>query len=89
MQSTETDQHTKPTRKGGRFDNRAAQSVADRRAKMQNTDVDFETWFGVLQSNVLDRTGVNIKDEDAFRDDYDTGRDVFDVIEEMVAEYQD
>ena len=56
---------------------------------MQNTDVDFETWFGVLQSNVLDRTGVDIKDEDAFRDDYDTGRDVFDVIEEMVAEYQD
>lgn len=56
---------------------------------MQNTDVDFETWFGVLQSNVLDRTGVDIKDEDAFRGDYDTGRDVFDVIEEMVAEYQD
>ena len=56
---------------------------------MKKPEFDFDTWFGVLQSNVLDRTGVDIKDEDAFRGDYDTGRDVFDVIEEMVAEYQD
>ena len=56
---------------------------------MKKPEFDFETWFGVLHTHVLDRTGVEFKDEDSVRSDYDTGRDVFDVIDEIVAEYQD
>jgi hypothetical protein len=54
---------------------------------MDNNETDFGTWFGVLQTNVLDRTGVEFKDEDAVREDYDQGRSVYDVIDEIVAEY--
>lgn len=54
---------------------------------MTKTEFDFDTWFGVLQANVLDRSGVDFKDEDAVRDDYNNGRDVYDVIDEIVAEY--
>lgn len=54
---------------------------------MTKTEFDFDTWFGVLQSNVLDRSGVDFKDEDSVRDDFDNGRDVYDVIDEIVAEY--
>lgn len=54
---------------------------------MTNDDTDFETWFGVLNVQVLDRAGVDYQDEDAVRGDYEQGRDVFDVIDEIVAEY--
>lgn len=54
---------------------------------MTNTEFDFDTWFGVLQSNVLDRSGVDFRDEESVRCDFDGGRDVYDVIEEIVAEY--
>lgn len=56
---------------------------------MTNSDTDFATWFSVLQVNVLDNTGVDFKDEAAVRGDYDAGRDVYDVIEEITAEYND
>ena len=56
---------------------------------MTNDDTDFGTWFGVLQVNVLDRTGVDFKDKDSVRGDYDTGKDVYDVIDDSVAEYGD
>lgn len=56
---------------------------------MTSDDTDFDTWFGVLQTNVLDRTGVDFKDEDSVRGDYDAGKDVYDVIDEIVAEYGD
>lgn len=56
---------------------------------MTNSEFDFDDWFGVLQMNVLDRTGVDFKDEMAVRIDYDSGRDVYDVIDEIVAEYGD
>lgn len=56
---------------------------------MNSSDTDFNTWFGVLQANVLDRAGVDFKDEDSVRGDYDAGKDVFDVIDEIVAEYND
>ena len=49
---------------------------------------DFDTWFDTLQSHVLDRTGVTFRDEDSVRADYGEGRDVFDVIDEIVAEYE-
>lgn len=54
---------------------------------MTKDEFDFETWFGVLQDNVLDRTGVDFKDESAVASDYDCGRDVYDVIDEICAEY--
>jgi hypothetical protein len=54
---------------------------------MQKPEFDFDTWFGVLQSNVLDRTGVDFKDEDSVRQDYEDGRDVYDVIDEIADEY--
>ena len=54
---------------------------------MTKPEFDFDTWFGVLQANVLDRSGVDFKDEDSVRDDYENGRDVYDVIDEIVAEY--
>ena len=54
---------------------------------MTKTEVDFDTWFGVLQANVLDRAGVDFKDADSVRDDYNNGRDVHDVIDEIAAEY--
>jgi hypothetical protein len=49
----------------------------------------FDDWFGVINANVLDRVGVDFKDEDSVRGDYDSGRDVYDVIDEICAEYQD
>lgn len=54
---------------------------------MTKTDVDFDVWFGVLQCNVLDNSGVDFKDSDSVRDDYDRGRDVHDVMAEISAEY--
>ena len=54
---------------------------------MNNSEFDFPTWFSTLQANVLDRTGVNFNDEDSVRGDYDQGRDVYDVIDEIAQEY--
>ena len=55
---------------------------------MTKAEFDFDTWFGVLQCNVLDKVGVDFKDEDSVRDDYNNGRDVYDVIEVIAAEYE-
>lgn len=54
---------------------------------MTNSEFDFDTWFGVLRTNVLDRSGVDFKDAESVRSDYDEGRDVYDVIDEIVSEY--
>jgi hypothetical protein len=54
---------------------------------MTQDDTDFETWFSVLQTNVLDNTGVEFNDEDAVRGDFEAGRSVYDVIDEITAEY--
>jgi hypothetical protein len=54
---------------------------------MTGPEFDFETWFGVLQVNVLDRSGVDFRDEASVREDYDAGRDVYDVIDEIVDQY--
>lgn len=55
---------------------------------MDNTEFEFEEWFGVLKCDVLDRTGVNFRDADSVLADYDAGRDVYDVIDEICAEYE-
>ena len=54
---------------------------------MTKTEFDFDTWFGVLQCNVLDRVRVNFNDADSVRSEYNDGRDVHDVIDEIVLEY--
>jgi hypothetical protein len=54
---------------------------------MEKPEFSFETWFGTLQTIVLDRTGVDFKDEDSVRQDYEDGRSVYDVIDDIVAEY--
>ena len=48
---------------------------------------DFYTWFGLLQENVMERTGVNFTDEDSVREDYERGEDVYDVIDSICDEY--
>ena len=55
---------------------------------MTKQDFDFETWFDTLNIHVLDRAGVEFDDEDSVREDYDNGRDVYDVIDDIVAEYK-
>lgn len=54
---------------------------------MTNSDFDFETWFDTLAINVLDRCGVEYRDMESVRADYEAGRDVYDVIDEIAAEY--
>lgn len=54
---------------------------------MTNDEFDFDTWFSILQINLLNRCGVNFQDADSVRGDYDEGRDVYDVIDEVAAEY--
>lgn len=54
---------------------------------MKKSEVDFETWFGALQAQVLDRTGVNFRDQESVRGDYDSNRDVHDVVDEIAQEY--
>ena len=54
---------------------------------MTNKETDFESWFSTLQDHVLDRTGVSFQDESSVRGDFDEGRSVFDVIDEIVEEY--
>lgn len=56
---------------------------------MTKSDVDFETYFENLQMHVADRTGAHFSDEAAILEDYDAGRNVFDVIDEVCAEYDD
>lgn len=54
---------------------------------MTKENTDFDSWFDILSLQVLDRTGVDFKDRDSVRGDYDEGRDVHDVIDEIAFEY--
>lgn len=56
---------------------------------MTNTDADFEAWFSCLQMVVLDATGVEFTDEDSVRDDYESGKSIYDVSDSIAAEYND
>ena len=57
--------------------------------KAHNQGDGFDDWFDTLSMHVLDRTGVEFKDKDSVREDYDEGRDVFDVVDDIVAEYDE
>lgn len=54
---------------------------------MTKNEVDFESWFDTLRLDVGERTGVNFTDQDSVRDDYEQGRDVHEVADEIVDEY--
>lgn len=56
---------------------------------MVKGEFDFETWFDSLAVIVLDKCGVDFRDEDSVRDDYDAGKNCADVADEIVAEYGD
>lgn len=47
----------------------------------------FETWFGNLIMLVLDKTGVDFRDANSVREDYEAGKGFADVAEEIAAEY--
>lgn len=53
---------------------------------MDNTDTSFETWFDCLCMNLLD-AGIDFKDRDAVREDYNDGKNMFDVADEIKQEY--
>ena len=42
----------------------------------------------MLQIDLLDITGIDFKDKDSLRDDYNVGCDVYDVIDEIATEYE-
>lgn len=56
---------------------------------MTNDDFDFETWCESLQMMVVDGCGFDFQDFDSVREDYDKGRNVADVANEIIAEYAD
>jgi hypothetical protein len=56
---------------------------------MTNENFDFETWFDSLAVMVLDKSGVDFRDEESVRADYDAGRDCADVADEIANEYRD
>lgn len=53
---------------------------------MNKQDTDFDRWFELLQMNLAEKS-INFKDSDSVREDYDDGKDLFDVVEEIAAEY--
>lgn len=52
---------------------------------MTKNEVDFDTWFNILQIQLDDR-GVAFYDGDAVRDDFEQGKDVHDVVDEIAEE---
>lgn len=56
---------------------------------MTKCDSSFDDWFANLQLLVLDQAGADYRDADSVREDYEAGRNVFDVADEIAAEYQD
>ena len=54
---------------------------------MTHTDTDFETWFDLLSMHLAD-AGIQFNDADAVRSDYEAGRDLFEVVDEIRREYE-
>jgi hypothetical protein len=56
---------------------------------MTKNEFDFETWFDSMAAMVLDKCGVEFRDEDAVRSDYESRKNCADVADEIAAEYGD
>ncbi len=54
---------------------------------MDKNDVSFDDWFDLLVMRLSDQ-GINFSDPEAVRDDYDNGKSLFDVINEIMDEYK-
>ena len=54
---------------------------------MTKHEFDFETWFDSLAVMVLDGCGVDFRDPDSVRGDYEDGKNCADVADEIIAEY--
>ena len=54
---------------------------------MNKRNADFDTWFSTLSILVLERTGVDFNDEDSVKQDYEDGKDMFDVVDSIAEEY--
>lgn len=54
---------------------------------MTNKDTDFQTWFDCLVMNLLD-AGIEFRDSDSVKDDYNKGENMFDVVDSIIQEYQ-
>ena len=56
---------------------------------MDKGDFDFDTWFDNLAMMVLDKCGVEFRDEESVRGDYEAGKNCADVADMIAAEYAD
>lgn len=54
---------------------------------LDKVEFDFEPWFDNLAMLVPDACGVKFLDTESVRADYDAGRNVADVADEISAEY--
>jgi len=54
---------------------------------MTKNEFDFDTWFDSLAMMVLDQAGVEFHDQESVRQDYENGRNLADVADEIAAEY--
>ena len=55
---------------------------------MTKDDKSFDEWFNLLQLNLSD-AGIEFHDADSVRGDYDDGKSMYDVLEDIKAEYAD
>lgn len=55
---------------------------------MTNDDTDFDTWFDLLKLN-LEENGIQFNDPESVRFDYEEGKDLSVVADEIKAEYAD
>lgn len=55
---------------------------------MTKDDRSFDEWFELLQLNLSD-LGVKFEDVDAVRGDYEDGKSMYDVLDDIKAEYAD
>lgn len=56
---------------------------------MDNSQISFEAWFDLLGDLLKDEHGIDFRDSDSVRADYDEGKDVYAVVEDIRAEYED
>jgi hypothetical protein len=56
---------------------------------MVKGELDFEAWFDILSVMVLDKCGVNFRDKESVRNDYEAGKNCADVADAIAAEYAD
>jgi len=54
---------------------------------MDKFDTDFDAWFDCLQMSLADE-GIDFQDKDSVADDYDSGANMFDVLDSIKAEYR-